>query len=1075
MKKLLLLACFFMMIAKTYASNEKYRLILTDNPATTMMIGWNQTSGSNPVVHYGTTDHGTNWNSYSNTKTVDRTVSYKGMSNTFAKLTGLTPNTAYYFVIRDSQGTSARFWFKTAPSTNDRMSFIAGGDSRNNRTPRQNANRLVSKLKPTAVFFGGDMTNGDSSSEWQDWFDDWQLTIASDGRMFPIIPARGNHEDSNNSIYHLFNTPSTNIYYDITFGNNLYTVYTLNSEITAGGSQFSWLNGELNANTSIWKSAQYHKPMRPHVGSKSEGNDEYSSRSQLFYDKGVNLVFESDSHTVKTTWAVRPCSSGNGCDEGFVRDDTNGTVYVGEGCWGAPLRSANDAKNWTRNSSSFNQFKWVFVEASKIEVRTVKVDNATSVGSVSNANPFTIPSSLDVWNPSNGSVVTILANNVVFPEVTITNPSSGATQTVGTPVTISANASDADGSVAKVEFYANNTLVGTDSTAPFSYNWTPTTNNQSYTIGAIAEDNEGNRTTATTVDIFVGTVNTTVTSRISAGDDDAEQYGSSGTMYMDSSDLELVNDGSKGNQHVGMLFKNLNIPADATITNAYIQFTVDETNSGTTNVSIKVENAGNAAAITSQNNNITSRSYYSQAVNWSPNAWNTVGAAGNDQQTPELKTLVQHIVNKSDWNTGNNMLFYISGTGERTAESYNGSSSNAPQLVVSYEVGNGGGGPTPGLNCASTQTSFPYAQGFNNNLSGWTQETVDDFNWAFLSGSTGSSGTGPTAPNEGSHYIYMESSSPNYATKRAILISPCMDVASVQSPELTFDYHLYGASNMGSLTLEITTDGTNWTSIWNMSGNQGNSWKTATIDLSSYITSAFQLRFNGVTGTTWKGDMAIDNLQIKEQDTSSGGGTPTPTCEDVSVTLVFDRYSSETSWTITNNSGTVVMSGDNYTQGDGETITVTDCLPFGCYDFKIDDDYGDGICCSYGNGSYSINSNGSVLISGGEFTRTETKQFCITNTAARNAGMTSFTKKEDMHTEIELTLYPNPASDKIFISTKETKLWNAVIFTITGKKIVSKEILNGSVDVSSLKTGVYIIKIYDNLGTQKLLKKIVVE
>ncbi|CAM1369881.1 hypothetical protein TSEDIMI_70123 [Tenacibaculum sediminilitoris] len=95
------------------------------------------------------------------------------------------------------------------------MSFIAGSDSRNNRTPRRGANLLVSKLKPTTVFFVGDMTNGDSNSEWQ-------YNTASDGRMFPIASTRGNHEGSNNNIYNLFNVPSTNVYYDITLGNNLY-------------------------------------------------------------------------------------------------------------------------------------------------------------------------------------------------------------------------------------------------------------------------------------------------------------------------------------------------------------------------------------------------------------------------------------------------------------------------------------------------------------------------------------------------------------------------------------------------------------------------------------------------------------------------------------------------------------------------------------------------------------------------------------------------------------------------------------------------------------------------------------
>ncbi len=493
MKKAFLKLLLFLAVT-VYSSNDKYRLIITDNPATTIMIGWNQISGSSPKVYYGTTDHGKNWSQYTKSKGVDRKVNYKGMNNTFVKLTGLTPNTNYYFVIKDSQGTSARFWFRTAPNTNKRMSFIAGGDSRNNRSPRRNANLLVSKLKPTAVFFGGDMTNGDSSSEWKGWFDDWQKTIASDGRMFPIIPARGNHEDSNNSIYHLFNVSSSRIYYDITFGTNLYTIFTLNSEVSAGGSQSSWLSQRLSTNNSIWKSAQYHKPMRPHVSYKSEGNDEYSNWAKLFYNNGVNLVFESDSHTVKSTWPVKPCYSGGGCSQGFTRDDVKGTVYVGEGCWGAPLRSANDSKSWTRNASSFNQFKWVFVDPSKIEVRTVRVDNANSVGSVSNSNPFMIPSGLSIWNPSNGSVITLKKGSVVDNQAPSTPTNLKANSIGNTNVSLSWKASTDNIGVVGYDIYRGSSKVGSSTTN--AYNVTGLNAKTTYTFKVRAKDAAGNVSSA---------------------------------------------------------------------------------------------------------------------------------------------------------------------------------------------------------------------------------------------------------------------------------------------------------------------------------------------------------------------------------------------------------------------------------------------------------------------------------------------------------------------------------------------------------------------------------------------------
>jgi hypothetical protein len=393
-------------------STEKYRLTWRDNTSTTMVVGWNQVTGTNPVVHYGTTDFGSNYASYPLSKAVDRTVSSKGMNNKYARLTGLQADTAYYFVIKDSEGVSKRFWFKTAPSDpNTRLSIIAGGDSRNNRTPRQNANRLVAKIRPHAVLFGGDMTSSSSSSQWKNWFDDWQLTIGADGRIIPVVAARGNHESSND-IRDLFDIPTAagGEYYALSFGGNLIRTYTLNTEVTPAGTQGTWLTNDLASNSAshTWAVAQYHRATRPHEPGKSEQNDQYEAWSKPFYTHAVQLVMESDSHVVKRTWPIKP-STGAGSDEGFVRVDTDPkrAIYVGEGCWGAPLRNASDTKNWTRAAASFNQFKWLWIDKNKIELRTIKVDNATSVGQVSDNNMFVLPTNIDVWNPAGGSLVTI--------------------------------------------------------------------------------------------------------------------------------------------------------------------------------------------------------------------------------------------------------------------------------------------------------------------------------------------------------------------------------------------------------------------------------------------------------------------------------------------------------------------------------------------------------------------------------------------------------------------------------------------------------------------------------------------
>ena len=172
--------------------------------------------------------------------------------------------------------------------------------------------------------------------------------------------------------------------------------------------------------------------------------------------------------------------------------------------------------------------------------------------------------------------------------------------------------------------------------------------------------------------------------RVIGGSDDAEER-ENGTVSTASSDLELVAD-TGGNQTVGIRFTGVDVPAEATVLSASIQFTVDEATSVATNVVITAEDTDAAATFARAQNNVTARSRTTAAVSWQPAAWPTVGAAGNDQQTPDLATLVQEVVDRPGWNAGNAMAFIIAGTGERVAESYDGSpaSSAAPPTDVSH-------------------------------------------------------------------------------------------------------------------------------------------------------------------------------------------------------------------------------------------------------------------------------------------------------------------------------------------------------------------------------------------------------
>jgi len=110
--------------------------------------------------------------------------------------------------------------------------------------------------------------------------------------------------------------------------------------------------------------------------------------------------------------------------------------------------------------------------------------------------------------------------------------------------------------------------------------------------------------------------------------------------------------------------------------------------------------------------------------------------------------------------------------------------------------------------------------------------------------------------------------------------------------------------------------------------------------------------------------------------------TPSPTsrppCDgmDTEINVTTDDYFGETNWEITSACGT----GYKYPANGPRTYSSTDtfseyvCLPNGAYVFTINDTWGDGICCSFGQGSYDVEVDGTTY-SGGNFGYTFSHDF----------------------------------------------------------------------------------------------------
>jgi subtilisin family serine protease len=192
----------------------------------------------------------------------------------------------------------------------------------------------------------------------------------------------------------------------------------------------------------------------------------------------------------------------------------------------------------------------------------------------------------------------------------------------------------------------------------------------------------------------------------------------------------------------------------------------------------------------------------------------------------------------------------------------------------------------------------------------------------------------------------------------------------------------YGSNVLTSVTINSQVDGGS-TATQNWAGNLASGSSTA-VSLSSISFSGGSHTFDAWTSSP---NGTSDNQSSNDQSSSSF----TSASNSVTLSLTFDNYPEETSWRVMNGATNIASGGTYASQSDGSTLNIGLCLPDGCFDFVINDAYGDGICCSYGNGSYILTdeSNGGTLASGGSFTTSESTNFCVSSSNPLVASISS--------------------------------------------------------------------------------------
>ena len=310
------------------------------------------------------------------------------------------------------------------------------------------------------------------------------------------------------------------------------------------------------------------------------------------------------------------------------------------------------------------------------------------------------------------------------------------------------------------------------------------------------------------------------------------------------------------------------------------------------------------------------------------------------------------------------------------------------------------------------------------------------------------------------------------------------------TPEITIQN--YGLVDLTSLNIEVTVNGTTAsTTPW--TGN-----------LSTYATQNVSLPV--LTGLSTGDAVNIITSLPNGQPDADPSNNPnayfnvtmvqtTNVYTDVTVNVTTDQYPSETTWDIVNSAGQTVAAGGPYSSQGAQNPVTTTLNQNECYFFTIYDSYGDGICCQYGQGSFSVtDAGGTVISTGGQFTTEDGEAFetgsqggpvaswdCLSPTAgcqdpgtgngqysslaACQAACTATSIEEE---NIDLSIYPSPVKDMLTIDG----IYNSLeIYDIYGKLILTSD-AQPTINVEALSDGIYLL----NINTQKgvIVKRITI-
>lgn len=267
-------------------------------------------------------------------------------------------------------------------------------------------------------------------------------------------------------------------------------------------------------------------------------------------------------------------------------------------------------------------------------------------------------------------------------------------------------------------------------------------------------------------------------------------------------------------------------------------------------------------------------------------------------------------------------------------------------------------------------------------------------------------------------------------------------------------YPVLNVSNIGtttitSMTIDVQLNGTTVETI-NWSGNLAQ-FGNVNINLSAMTVGNGSNTITCIlSGPNSEADENVGNNSSSFTFEANTGPSLTYTLE-----LTLDDYGSETTWELRNAANQVVYEGGPYSDGADQTVEEIDmCIAEGCYTFIIYDSWGDGICCDWGDGSYTLYNNlGQAFANGGVFGDLDEVDFCTQNLSITEENAFGF------------ALFPNPSDASVNIELKNGAE-RVSVYSATGQLLLDLPVQQNDrqlvLNTSMLPAGWYNVQVSGN-------------